>query len=146
MQFSRYTTSSHLLNIPLPHSQFEPNPFAEELEAGMEAASVAYKYRLFTLGNIRLVARCEVHCWTNRPIWPQGPGIVLPEQMPAAIEAIREAIQADEALQKRLKEEAEARGDLPPDFDHVSLRMRSTPFIEMLQRCQQAGVEVVWGV
>lgn len=32
----------------------------------MEAASVAYKYRLFTLGNIRLVARCEVHCWTNK--------------------------------------------------------------------------------
>ena len=32
----------------------------------MEAASVAYKYRLFTLGSIRLVARCEVHCWTNK--------------------------------------------------------------------------------
>ncbi|RJP71434.1 DUF1840 domain-containing protein [Hydrogenophaga sp.] len=77
---------------------------------------------------------------------PQGPGIVLPEQMPAAIDAIRAAIQADEALQKRLKEEAEARGDLPPDFDHVSLRMRSAPFIEMLQRCQKAGVEMVWGV
>ncbi len=46
--------------------QYEANPFAEELEAGMEAASVAYKYRLFTLGNIRLVARCEVHCWTNK--------------------------------------------------------------------------------
>ena len=66
IQYSRYTTNSHLLNISLPHSQFEPNPFAEELEAGMEAASVAYKYRLFTLGSIRLVARCEVHCWTNK--------------------------------------------------------------------------------
>ena len=51
---------------PSISTQYEPNPFAEELEAGMEAASVAYKYRLFTLGNIRLVARCEVHCWTNK--------------------------------------------------------------------------------
>lgn len=32
----------------------------------MEAASVAYKYRLFQLGNIKLVARCEVHCWINK--------------------------------------------------------------------------------
>jgi hypothetical protein len=32
----------------------------------VEAASVAYKYRLFSLGTIRLVARCEVHCWVNK--------------------------------------------------------------------------------
>eukprot|EP00598_Pedospumella_elongata_P000025 CAMPEP_0185016672 /NCGR_PEP_ID=MMETSP1098-20130426/100494_1 /TAXON_ID=89044 /ORGANISM="Spumella elongata, Strain CCAP 955/1" /LENGTH=563 /DNA_ID=CAMNT_0027545891 /DNA_START=52 /DNA_END=1743 /DNA_ORIENTATION=- len=53
-------------NVDGVRKSYEPNPFAEELEAGMEAASVAYKYRLFTLGNIRLVARCEVHCWTNK--------------------------------------------------------------------------------
>ena len=34
----------------------------------------------------------------------------------------------------------------PPGLDPVSLRMRSLPSIEMLQRCQQAGVEIVWGV
>jgi hypothetical protein len=33
-----------------------------------------------------------------------------------------------------------------PQFDAVSLRMRSAPFIEMLQRCAKAEVEVVWGV
>jgi hypothetical protein len=32
----------------------------------MEPASVQYKYRLFTLGSIRLVARCEVHCWVSK--------------------------------------------------------------------------------
>lgn len=42
------------------------NPFGDDLEPGMEMASVVYKYRRFTLGNIRLVARCEVHCWTNK--------------------------------------------------------------------------------
>ncbi|KAJ1433184.1 eukaryotic translation initiation factor 3 subunit D, partial [Ochromonadaceae sp. CCMP2298] len=36
---------------------FEPNPFCDDLEPGMEAASVAYRYRLFHLGDIKLVAR-----------------------------------------------------------------------------------------
>lgn len=77
---------------------------------------------------------------------PSGPGIVLPEQMPGAIEAIRQAIEAEEAEQQRLREEAAARGEVPPSFDAVSLRMRTLPFVDMLRRCQQAGVEVVWGV
>jgi hypothetical protein len=77
---------------------------------------------------------------------PSGPGIILPEQMAAAMQALRDAVVQEEAEQKRLKEEAEANGDLPPEFDVVSLRLRCAPFIEMLQRCEQAGVEIVWGV
>jgi len=39
-----------------------PNPFYDAEESpGMEPASVAYRYREFTLGNIQLVARCELH-------------------------------------------------------------------------------------
>jgi hypothetical protein len=30
----------------------------------MEPASTVYRYRKFTLGNVRLVTRCELHCWT----------------------------------------------------------------------------------
>ncbi|MDZ4240491.1 MAG: DUF1840 domain-containing protein [Hydrogenophaga sp.] len=77
---------------------------------------------------------------------PSGPGIILPEQMAAAVQALRDAVVQEEAEQKRLKEEAEANGDLPPEFDVVSLRLRCAPFIEMLQRCEPAGVEIVWGV
>ena len=77
---------------------------------------------------------------------PGGPGIVLPGQMATAIDAIRAAVVAEEADQQRQREEAAAKGEPPPQFESVSLRMRSTPFIEMLQRCQQANVEVVWGV
>ncbi len=76
---------------------------------------------------------------------PSGPGIVLPEQMPAAVDALRAAVADEEALRKRLKEEAQAKGEPAPDFDPVSLRMRTAPFIEMLQRCEKAGVEIVWG-
>jgi len=77
---------------------------------------------------------------------PEGPGILVPDQMPAAVAALREAVRQEEALQQKLKDEAEARGELPPAFDPVNLRVRSAPFIEMLQRCEKARVDIVWGV
>lgn len=77
---------------------------------------------------------------------PGPQGIVLPQQMPAAIQALRDAVAQEEADQKRQREEAQANGEPPPEFETVSLRMRSAPFIEMMQRCEQAGVEIVWGV
>ncbi len=77
---------------------------------------------------------------------PSGPGVVMHQQMPAAIQSIRDAIVIEEADQKKLIEEAAARGDVAPVFDSVSLRMRSAPFIEMLERCEKAGVDIVWGV
>ena len=58
----------------------------------------------------------------------------------------RAAATAEEASQQRMKEEAKANGEPEPQFETVSLRMRIAPFIEMMQRCQQAGVEIVWGV
>ena len=47
-------------------SQFEPNPFFEDDNSGGEPASVAYRYRKFTLGGINVVARCELHGWTSK--------------------------------------------------------------------------------
>ena len=73
-------------------------------------------------------------------------GVLLPADIPAAIDAIRAAVLAEEADQKRQREEAASKGEPPPLFETVSLRMRSTPFIEMLERCLGARVEVVWGV
>ncbi|MCB2016717.1 MAG: DUF1840 domain-containing protein [Hydrogenophaga sp.] len=77
---------------------------------------------------------------------PDSAGIIQPQEMPGAIEAIKAAILAEEADQERMREEAKANDEPPPHFDAVSLRMRSAPFIEMLQRCADVGVEVVWGV
>ena len=77
---------------------------------------------------------------------PAGPGIIAAGEMSAAVTALREAASAEEAEQRRLKDEALARGEVPPEFDQVSLRMRSAPFVEMLERCEKAGVDIVWGV
>jgi hypothetical protein len=73
-------------------------------------------------------------------------GIVLPEHMPAAISALKAAIVQEEAEQKAAVADALASNQAPPRFAAISLRQRALPFIEMLRRCEQAGVEIVWGV
>jgi hypothetical protein len=76
-----------------------------------------------------------------------GPkGIIQPQEMRSAIDALEAAIQAEEAEQKAAIDEAKAQGQVPPRFDGVSLRQRAVPFIDMLKRCEQAGKEIVWGV
>jgi len=65
-----------------------------------------------------------------------GPkGIILPEQMPAAIKALQDAMVQEEA-----DEEAEG------PIDGLSLRQRARPFVEMLEQNYKSGHEVVWGV
>jgi hypothetical protein len=69
-----------------------------------------------------------------------GPkGIILPEQMPAAIAALKAAIAHEEA------HDANAEDGVVPG-DGLGLRQRAMPFIDMLQRNHQNGHEVVWGV
>lgn len=77
---------------------------------------------------------------------PAHPGILLNQDMPRAIQTLRDAVFEDECEFERLKQEALARGEELPDPDRVSLRTRVTPFIDMLQHCMREGCEVVWGV
>jgi hypothetical protein len=64
-------------------------------------------------------------------------GIILPEQIPAAIAALEAAIAHEESQDPD-------EGAVPGDG--LGLRQRAMPFIDMLKRNQQAGHEVVWGV
>lgn len=69
-----------------------------------------------------------------------GPkGIILPEQMPAAIAALQAAI----ALEESHDQDAD---EAPVAGEGLSLRQRAMPFIDMLERNHKAGHEVVWGV
>lgn len=66
-----------------------------------------------------------------------GPtGIILPEQMPAAIAAIEAAIKLEESNDEQ---DDLQKGDAP------GLRQRAMPFIDMLKRNHKASTEVVWG-
>ena len=73
-------------------------------------------------------------------------GIVLPQDMPAAVQALQAAIAQDEADWQQRLAHAQAQGEPPPRPPSVSLRVRALPFIDMLQRCHRADKEIVWGV
>lgn len=73
-------------------------------------------------------------------------GILLPEQMPAAIAALEAAVAKEEADRKAALAQALARDEPAPRLEAISLRQRALPFIEMLRRCEKAGHEIVWGV
>jgi hypothetical protein len=77
-----------------------------------------------------------------------GPkGIILPEDMPGAMQALEAAIAREEQEQKAAIDEAQAKGQVASRFDGaVSLRQRAVPFVDMLKRASQAKAEVVWGV
>ncbi len=68
---------------------------------------------------------------------PGPTGIILPEQMPAAIKALEDAI----ALEQSGDEDA---GAVPGDG--LGLHQRAISFIDMLRRNHAAGHNVVWGV
>ncbi|MBK7003428.1 MAG: DUF1840 domain-containing protein [Rhodoferax sp.] len=73
-------------------------------------------------------------------------GILLPQEMPAAIVALQAAIAQSEAAHQEHLRQAQATGETPEQTPTVSLRQRALPFIDMLQRCHRANKEVVWGV
>jgi hypothetical protein len=74
-------------------------------------------------------------------------GIILPEDMLAAIDALEAAIAKEDADRKAAQAEALAKHAPVPQFEGIiSLRLRAVPFIDMLRRSQKDGHAVVWGV
>lgn len=77
---------------------------------------------------------------------PGATGIILPEQMQAAIEALQAAVVREEAEKEAAIAAAKAAGEATPRFAPVSLRQRAHPFIVMLKAGLAEKKEIVWGV
>ncbi|MEN9416586.1 MAG: hypothetical protein RI988_206 [Pseudomonadota bacterium] len=86
---------------------------------------------------------------------PAGRGIIEPAAMPAALEALRMAIEADDAqraacgrpgLEPAGVEGAGEGAQGAASAEGVSLRRRLWPMVEMLRRAHAADEPVVWGV
>jgi hypothetical protein len=73
-------------------------------------------------------------------------GILLPADIPAALQALEAAIHADDNLQQQHAQQARVRGEEPLQSERISLRQRAAPFVEMLKRCLKEDHELVWGV
>lgn len=80
---------------------------------------------------------------------PAAKGIVEARDMPAAIAALRAAIEQAERRDAAPGPGAPPSGSAPAEDEAepaVSLRRRLWPMIDMLERAQRADVPVVWGV
>ena len=79
---------------------------------------------------------------------PRATGIILPEQMPAAMDALQVAIALEEAAIEAAKLAAKEAGKdgNPAPSEAVPLRQRALPFVELLKKCHSAQAEIVWGV
>jgi hypothetical protein len=75
---------------------------------------------------------------------PAAKGIIEPGDMPAALAALRAAIEAAE--QRGGGPGAGVDAQVTDDGPPVSLRSRLWPMIDMLERAQRDDVRVVWGV
>ncbi len=73
-------------------------------------------------------------------------GIILPEQIPAAIAALEKAIDRGRPGQAKQPDDAADDNNDTESADQVTLHQRAAPFIDMLKRCQKADTEIVWGV
>ena len=77
---------------------------------------------------------------------PEPHGIVTAAQIPGAIQALQDAIAADEARQQAPRDEGEAGEEDAQEApaDAVRLRQRATPFIDLLRRSAAEDCDVVW--
>ena len=84
----------------------------------------------------------------GKPLQPKG--VILPEQMPAALDALARAIEnernsgASPAPESAVSSQANA--DTENVEPEVSLASRSFPFQEMLRQAYAARKEITWGV
>lgn len=79
-------------------------------------------------------------------------GIVTVEQLPDAIERLREAVERDRARQAALREQEDDEIDEDDEpaptgmAAPVGLAQRGWPLLEMMRASLEEGVPVVWGV
>lgn len=105
-----------------------------------------YKFRSKAAGDVIMMGPSGDLVLRSIGRTPAPQGIIEPAAMPAAIQAIEQAILADEEACRQAEAEAVAEGRKPPPREGVSLRQRAWPLVEMMKRSHAEGKEIVWGV
>lgn len=104
-----------------------------------------YKFKSKAAGDVIMMGPTgdKVLGLIGKDVTPKG--IIEPAQMPAAIQALADAVKADD--------EARAASEKPDEGqaasagrDPISLRQRAWPLVEMLKRAHAADQPVTWGV
>jgi hypothetical protein len=105
-----------------------------------------YKFKSKAAGDVIMMgpAGDDVLCVIGKT--PAAQGIIDVAAMPAAINAIEQAIAADEAARAQAEKEAAAEGTKLAPRDGITLRQRAWPLVEMMKRSIGEKADVVWGV
>lgn len=103
-----------------------------------------YKFKSQATGELIMLEENAKHILTLWGKETQSPGILSPEQIPAAITALERAIAEEEAEQKRLTVQAKEAGEAPPKFAALGLRQRAHSMLDMLQRCAKEDAAISW--
>ena len=77
---------------------------------------------------------------------PAARGIFQAVDLPALMQALEAGIAADDAQVQEAVDEAKAAGEPEPRREGVTLRQRAWPLLDLMQRSDRSGVDVVWGV
>ena len=77
---------------------------------------------------------------------PGAQGIVTVAQVPAALNALRQAIEARKQAAAKASAGDKAEGKEGDEDDGIPLERRAGPFMHLLEHSAAAGKDVVWGV
>jgi Domain of unknown function (DUF1840) len=111
-----------------------------------------YKFKSKVTGDLILLEPQGRHILTLIGKTPSPRGIIEPNEMLAAIDALHAAVVKEELAHEAAKAAGtkdDAIGTATTSFDAVrsiSLKQRVVPFIDMLRRAHAEDKEVVWGV
>ena len=105
-----------------------------------------YKFKSKATGDVIMLEPQGKHILQIIGKSPQAKGIIEPDQMLAAIDALQAAVAREEAARAQAVAQAQAEGEPPPRFEGIALRQRVVPFIDMLHRAHAQDADIVWGV
>lgn len=107
---------------------------------------MTYRFQSKAAGDVLMLGPAGDSVMRAMGLEPVDKGILQPQAMPAAIQAIEAAIVREEALQPAQPSVATEVPDGADGSDPVSLRQRAWPLVEMMRRAHAAGEAIVWGV
>lgn len=137
---SGFSRSPQTVAVP---SDRTTDPLAHNGSLFFTDHTMLYKFKSAAAGDLIMLEPNGRQVLTIIGKNPGPKGIILAEQMPAALDALAKAIADEEAA---MQHPSNSDGEEAIEPAPVSLRQRAVPFVDMLKRCSAAGKDIVWGV
>ncbi|MCP5265810.1 MAG: DUF1840 domain-containing protein [Burkholderiaceae bacterium] len=106
-----------------------------------------YDFKSRATGTVTMLQSVAEHLLEIIGKTPGPKGIITVDQMPAAVVALRTAIEADRHRASAPANAPDGTEAAQDDAEQVvSLEQRAFPLIEMLEQAHSAGKDITWGV